>query len=209
MRELFLKLVSDHEGRDATLKPEMLRDAEERLAGRLLTASRNAASDATRLGRLLDEELTGIQRRIAAFILLLLVGASLLLTLFLLRMTRTITASLTTLRKGTEVVGAGNLGHRMGMATEDEIGELSSSFDRMTERLRELTVSRDALLREMEERRRAEQALRGKNEELTRLNRAMVGRELRMIELKREVDELRARAGLAPRYAPDAEGDGP
>jgi hypothetical protein len=47
--------------------------------------------------------------------------------------------------------------------------------------------------------RHAEQ-LRLNNEELTRFNRVAVGRELRMIELKKEVNELCARAGQPPRY---------
>jgi hypothetical protein len=42
--------------------------------------------------------------------------------------------------------------------------------------------------------------LRVANEELMRLNRAMEGRELRMVELKREVNEICTRAGETPRY---------
>ncbi len=39
------------------------------------------------------------------------------------------------------------------------------------------------------------------NAELERFNRAMVGRELRMIELKKEINELCAAAGQPPRYS--------
>jgi PAS domain S-box-containing protein len=45
--------------------------------------------------------------------------------------------------------------------------------------------------------------LRETNEELTGLTRAMAGREIRMIELKGEVNEYRAKAGLPPRYNMD------
>jgi hypothetical protein len=38
-------------------------------------------------------------------------------------------------------------------------------------------------------------------EELTRFNKAAVGRETRMIELKKEVNDLRARLGLPERYS--------
>ena len=48
--------------------------------------------------------------------------------------------------------------------------------------------------------RRAEE-LRAANEELTRFNRMTVGRELRIIELKKQVNELCARFGQPPRYA--------
>ncbi len=49
--------------------------------------------------------------------------------------------------------------------------------------------------------RRAQEDLSARNEELRRFNRAMVGRELRMIELKKEVNELCAAAGQPPRYS--------
>jgi PAS domain S-box-containing protein len=55
------------------------------------------------------------------------------------------------------------------------------------------------------ERRKADEALRQSNEELTRFNRAMVGREERMIELKKEINELCGQAGLPQRYALDFE----
>ena len=55
-------------------------------------------------------------------------------------------------------------------------------------------------LAETEIRRRAEE-LRAANDELTRFNRVTVGRELRIIELKKQVNDLCARLGQPPRYA--------
>jgi PAS domain S-box-containing protein len=49
----------------------------------------------------------------------------------------------------------------------------------------------------------AEDNLRALNEDLTRFNRVAVGRELRMIELKKEVNELLKQAGQPLRYADD------
>jgi PAS domain S-box-containing protein len=48
--------------------------------------------------------------------------------------------------------------------------------------------------------RRREEQLRASNQELTHFNNAMVGRELRMIELKKEIDELCVQFGQPPRY---------
>ena len=50
-------------------------------------------------------------------------------------------------------------------------------------------------------RKEAEEALRQSNEELNRFNRAAVGRELRMIELKKEVNELYSQSGQPPQYS--------
>ncbi|MBI5687450.1 MAG: response regulator [Verrucomicrobia bacterium] len=55
----------------------------------------------------------------------------------------------------------------------------------------------------------ANEQLHASNEELKRFNRAMVGRELRMIELKKEVNELCAAVGQPPRYDVDFEKKNP
>ena len=66
-------------------------------------------------------------------------------------------------------------------------------------------------LNETLERRVAERTaeLKSANEDLTRLNRAMIGRELRMIELKKEVNALCARAGQPATYTLDFENEKP
>jgi PAS domain S-box-containing protein len=64
-------------------------------------------------------------------------------------------------------------------------------------------VSGVAVFDDITERKRAEKALQAANEELTRFNRAMVGRELRLIEMKKEVNDLCTSAGLPPRYSLD------
>lgn len=53
------------------------------------------------------------------------------------------------------------------------------------------------------ERKQAEEKLRATNNELERFNRAMVGRELRMIALKKEVNQLCTQAGQPPPYSLD------
>jgi PAS domain S-box-containing protein len=54
-------------------------------------------------------------------------------------------------------------------------------------------------------RKRAEDELRAANRELEVFNQAMVGRELRMIELKREINEVCVQLGQPPRYPLDDE----
>jgi len=59
--------------------------------------------------------------------------------------TRTITRPVQKLATGAEEIGGGNLEHRVGTASKDEIGGLSRAFDRMTENLKATMVSRDEL----------------------------------------------------------------
>ncbi|MDD5772079.1 MAG: ATP-binding protein [bacterium] len=48
------------------------------------------------------------------------------------------------LQKGMEIIGKGNLDHKVGTTAQDEIGQLSRSFDRMTEKLKD---SQERLIR--------------------------------------------------------------
>jgi PAS domain S-box-containing protein len=60
------------------------------------------------------------------------------------------------------------------------------------------------IIHDISKRKMMEEALKVKIQDMNRTNKLMVGRELRMIELKREVNELLEKAGLSKKYqAPD------
>lgn len=160
MKDAFLKLAANYERSAATVNALLLKEAEERLAGRILIKSRDVLSDALRLESLIHNEITTTQKNISMLIFFLIITITLPLTTVLLRMIRSINTSLSALRKGTEVIAAGNLNHPIAITSEDEIGELSRAFNLMSERLKNTTTSRDELRKEMEERRRTEEALR-------------------------------------------------
>jgi PAS domain S-box-containing protein len=63
-------------------------------------------------------------------------------------MSRSITKPIAKLSKGAEIVGKGNLEHRVELKTQDEIGELAVAFNRMTEKRQ----GAEEALRESEER---------------------------------------------------------
>ncbi len=68
------------------------------------------------------------------------------------------------------------------------------------------------VVRDITERRRAEAERERTTHEIERFNRLVVGREKRMVELKREVNELARKAGIAPPYDVTSSGieqDGP
>jgi len=160
MKEAFLKLVSNYQNPAPAANAELIKEAKERLAGRVLIKSREVVSGALRLESLIHDEIATTQRRINLLIFFLIIIIALPLTTALIRMMRKINASLTALRTGTEVIAKGNLDHRIAIAARDEIGELSRSFNLMTEQLRDTTVSRNELSKEAEERMRAEELLR-------------------------------------------------
>src|SRR3990172_7645798 len=63
------------------------------------------------------------------------------------------------LREGTEIIGQGNLDHRIEYHGRDEVGRLAQDFNQMTQRLKSVTASRDELNAEVVQRKRAERAL--------------------------------------------------
>ena len=86
--------------------------------------------------------------------------------IFALLMSHTITKPILNLKRRTEVIGTGNLNYMAKINTQDEIGQLSQAFDKMTENLKRTTVSRDKLLIEIKERKKIERELRNLKEEL-------------------------------------------
>ncbi|MEA3490228.1 MAG: ATP-binding protein [Candidatus Omnitrophota bacterium] len=58
-------------------------------------------------------------------------------------LSKRISGPLYKLHKGVEIIGRGNLEYRVGTDAEDEIGQFSREFDRMTESLQKITVSKD------------------------------------------------------------------
>jgi PAS domain S-box-containing protein len=77
---------------------------------------------------------------------------------------QSISGPITLLMKGAAIIGGGNLDHKVGMKLNDEIGQLSRSFDKMTHDLKTTLASRDDLNREVEIRKKSEDALRESEE---------------------------------------------
>ncbi len=83
----------------------------------------------------------------------------------------------------------------------EDLSELNRSLEKKVEqRTRKLAESNESLTQEVADRRCVEERLRKTVQELERFNRLTVGRENRMIELKREINEMARKAGVAPPY---------
>ncbi|MCX5715159.1 MAG: ATP-binding protein [Candidatus Omnitrophica bacterium] len=71
-----------------------------------------------------------------------------------------ITKPIHNLHLGTEYIGSGDLDYKVGTAAQDEIGQLSRSFDKMTENLKNSTTSIETLHQEIAERKKLGEELR-------------------------------------------------
>jgi PAS domain S-box-containing protein len=116
--------------------------------------------NASRLGGMLNEQehdLEGLTRLLS----LVLIGVfGVFLSLNYGLSFRRILQAIANLQSGTRVIGSGNLDFAIEVSRNDEIGELSHAFNRMTGQLRTITASRGELEREIAERKQAEKALR-------------------------------------------------
>jgi PAS domain S-box-containing protein len=73
------------------------------------------------------------------------------------------------LQRGTEIISSGFLDYKVGTDAEDEIGQLSRAFDKMTDRLKNTTTSVDKLNKEITERKKVEAALKESREYLDKV----------------------------------------
>jgi HAMP domain-containing protein len=132
----------------------------------------------------------------------LLVGFNILVVgaILSLLLAQNMTGPILKLVQGTSLIAKGDFSHKIHTTSQDEIGTLAKSFNRMAEDLCKTTTSIDNLNQEIAERKKAEQELSTKMKEIEEFNRLAVGRELKMIELKREINRLLAERGIEQIY---------
>jgi PAS domain S-box-containing protein len=127
---------------------------------RMAVQGQELVSDATRLSQMLRQQMDRLMaaKSVLIYAIMALFGG-LLLASYLLTYRRIIKAIIG-LQEGARIIGTGNLEVSIQEGKNDEIGELSRAFNKMTAELKTVTASKADLEQEMRERRRAEEALR-------------------------------------------------
>ncbi len=134
--------------------------------------TQGVAFDAARLAALLRDEADGLQFVNTLLISALLGTFAAALLINYLAVGRRTLRSVAALQAGADAIGAGDLGHAIPAAGDDEVGDLARSFNRMATDLETVTASRAELEREMASRRLAEQAVREREQTLQSVFRA-------------------------------------
>jgi len=143
---------------------------EERLVAQLLITSHSVITDASNLAEEAQAEVMGAQRLAANLTLVLMIILAITVTTSSLLVARSISKPLDELTKGAEIIGKGDLEHKVRVKARDELGKLATAFNNMTESLKTITASRDELDREVTERKRAEEDAKKYAEQLEQAN---------------------------------------
>jgi signal transduction histidine kinase len=155
----------------ARIEPEINVEFRNRLTTQLLLATQDLLNRFVKLSDAVNQDLIRTQR-LTSFLdilALLILGSLIISTTVYLQ--RSVVKPVVKLHKGTEIIGAGNLDYKVGIDSQDEIGQLSRAFDQMTANLKILTAS----LKQSEEELRAltSQILKVQEEERGRLSREL------------------------------------
>ncbi|MCK5281897.1 MAG: HAMP domain-containing protein [Nanoarchaeota archaeon] len=106
-------------------------------------------------------------------------------------LSKNITFPIKLLTEGAGAISEGNLDYHINIKSKDETGQLASAFNQMTNDLKMSMVKLEKYSKELEKKvKERTKELEDKNMELEKFNKLAVGRELKMIELKKRINEL-------------------
>ncbi len=176
---------------------EIRSELRNRLTTQLLLTTQDLLNRFVNLSEEVNQDLVRTQRLASLLDILALLILGFIIISTAVHLQRSVVKPVLQLHKGTEIIGAGNLDHKMGIDSQDEIGQLSRAFDHMTGNLKDLTVS----LKKSEERLRslASQILTVQEEERGRLSRELhddLGQSL--LVLRMQMSAILRRYSLEP-----------
>lgn len=201
-RQMFLQLVSIHDSNSKKVTTLVDQNQEVHMAGQLLVMSQSLILLSDQLSVLSQQDAARAYKNIVLILIFFIIGLFLFTSIVIFFLWKSIVYPIAELRRGAEIIGEGNWEYKVSIKSKDEIGDLSRAFDQMTEKLKDRTVKLDALnqqLRASNEQIYAsnhqltatEKGLKEKINDLEMFNKATIGRELKMIELKKEIEELK------------------
>jgi len=172
LKKTFSKLLANHESRSRDeRKAQVAAELERRLAGQLAVTSQAMLSVVRQLSERSHEGVIKAQQRANWIVMLLIIIIAVIIAVSSFLLGISILRPIAELRKGTEIIGAGNMDYQVGAAGKDEIGQLSSAFDKMVKNLKSVMASHDELAKEVAERKKAEEETLRRGALLDAINR--------------------------------------
>lgn len=116
-------------------------ELQSRLTTQLLLATQDLLTRFFNLTDEINQKLIRTQRLISFLDLLALLCLGLIILGAGVFLQRAVVKPVLKLHEGAEIIGGGNLDHRVAIQSPDEVGELTRAFDRMTANLRQMNLS--------------------------------------------------------------------
>ncbi len=137
-------------------------------------------------------ELTNKTSFYAGYIVLIIfIGMVICYTIIFALINRIILKNIYKLEKAAQYIGEGNLDEKIDIKRNDEIGKLASTFEKMAEEIKKNRSEIEEYSKRLEKKVEDKTvALQSQMKELERINAFMVDREIKMVELKKRVQEL-------------------
>jgi len=107
---------------------------ENRLTAQALMRSQRITSEVFEWSAIRRQRIAWVQQRTNSIVLFSIIGFAILSFCISFLTTRAIIGPLNELVRSAEIIGKGNLKHRVDIKTRNEIGELAAAFNQMTER---------------------------------------------------------------------------
>lgn len=142
------------------------------------------------LDYIIDTQKTKTNQQINTLITSNLIGgffAVLIAVILGLFISNSISKPITELKDASNRIGRGNLNTKIELKSKDEIGELAFAFNQMTKGLKE---SREKLEEQTRALAKSKGEVEAKMGELEEFNRITFGREMKIVELKKRIEEL-------------------
>lgn len=138
---------------------------------------------------------SAIQETIAYYsvslVIFIIVGLSITYSLV-----RQIVKPIETLTKAAKDLSTGDLAYQIPITATDEIGTLGIAFNTMASDLKQSRVQLEEHNKKLEEEvEKRTKELQNQVDEMGRLQKITIDRELKMVEMKKELDELKSRLG--------------
>lgn len=140
MGVLYPRLIQYHEAAAlAGADGARFRELQSRAASRLFGASHQLLSDTFRLMEASHADIAAAQRNMALFTAVFVVLLCAIVFGNWVLISRIVLGPVERLQQGTAAFAAGNLGHRMGVSDDNELGKLGRAFDAMAETIQAAT----------------------------------------------------------------------
>lgn len=156
---------------------------------RISSLSQDLSQEATQLARLIQDEAQRTQEQSNILTLLLIFILTGFILLGYVMVERPMIHAVSSVVEGTDLIGSGNLTHRISYDREDEMGTISKAINRMAERIGNEMASRVDLQTQVRIREDAEEELKQKNDELNGLNLAVTQKNQELTLVQNELNE--------------------